>query len=215
MPQSYVPPIYGTSTPVYGNNTFFHLARNGDVDLRAGLRFFSIVEAGIFYSASSFNNTRLADNPYSGDYQTLWGGYAYGDYAAIGQVQVKNPPVGWYAQLQTPDINVTRHLALQPFVFVSELNDDVQFESGYHRYAVAFNPGYASADLGTITEIHVRVGLNLNWNINETWSVGLKGYVERDLGSFSATSQGEQFNTQYSAPHGWSPGGGLEIRFRF
>jgi hypothetical protein len=218
VPQSHVPPVYGTSVSVAGANTVFQLTRSKATDVRVGMRFWSILEGGVLFQESDtggYKTTMPADNPYSGEYQTFWGGYGYGDYAAIGKMEVKSPAVGWYVQVQTPDINLTRHIALQPFAFISMRKSEISFESGYHRYASAFNPGYEYIEVGTLEEIPARVGLLIRYTFDENFSVGLVGYAERDLGGISETSQGAPFDLQYKKSGKVNPGGGLQVQFRF
>ena len=213
-PKSYIPPVYGTRTPVAGNNTVFNLTQSGRADYRLGMRFWSMIEGGIIFRESSTKELP-ADNPYSNEYQTFWGGYNYGDYAAIGQMEIKKSAIGWYAQLQTPDINLSRRISVQPFVFISMGEDEVKFRSGYHRYSSAFNPEYANASLGKIQEIPARAGLRVNYKLSKNWLLGLEGYAERDLGGFSGTTDGKLFNPRYNISNKINPGGGLELRFRF
>jgi hypothetical protein len=199
MPQSFVPPVYGGGA-MGSSNTSFRLEQNKEADLRAGIRIKGIFEAGVLYKSGSFSNSRPSDNPFSGEYQTLWGAYGTGNYAAIGQLEVKNS-LGIYGQMQTPDINVTKHFALQAFAFASTMNSRVRFQSGYHRFASAFNPTYKSAELGSIKESPVRLGLNLNYKSDDDdWELGLKVYEERDGGGFSEGPDWATFNGKYNGP---------------
>lgn len=220
-PQSAVPPVFGTTTPVASNNRTFRLVQNRRTDTRVGLRFFSIIEGGAIFpnmeqsGGDPFTSSLPQDNPYSASYQTFWGGYGVGDYAAIGQLRVKSPSVGWYVQVQTPDINLGKKFAFHPFVFVGDVDDDILFASGYHRYEQAFNPGYESFKVGTMREMPARAGLLVKYRFDGSFSIGLAGYAQTDLGGVSRTSQGRSFDLRYDRSGKVSFGGAVEAVMRF
>ena len=207
MPQAYVPPIYGANTPVVISNTALGISIPETTTYYLGIRVWSFIEFGLAGNDNDYD--RFGSRP-----QTLWGSYGTGNYAAIAEMTLRTETVGWYVKLQTPDIRLAREFTVSPFVSVNSAKQDINFEAGYSRYDIAYNPATSSLRLGTVNKLPVHYGLNFDWHMDNHTTMGLQVFGLNNHDSVSLTSQGQEFDTLFKESN-WELGLGAHAEFRF
>jgi hypothetical protein len=183
VPTRCVPQVGYYNEPIHepGTNASrtFNMTSSSSNEARFGLTLFSVLEAGIVLQDNTCKDNAAADNIYSNDYHTYWGGYAIGDYACIGSVNEKFGK-GYYLKLKTPELAVGHMLFpdgtfteddtwkslghqvfINPFVSFEWRDTELRYRSGYHMYGTPFYGTVDDLSARTISGRNIRYGLSV------------------------------------------------------